>query len=533
MLTPNYNPDVLSCLANLSSDEVFTPPALANQMLDLLPADLWRDPNARFLDPCCKSGVFLREIARRLNKGLENQIPDRQERINHIMTRQLFGIAITELTALMSRRSLYCSKTANGQYSICTAFDTPEGNIRYRRIEHSWKDGRCVFCGASQANYDRGPELETHAYEFIHTDNPLCLFDKPSEQCHFDERSEEKSVKFDVIIGNPPYQLSDGGFGKSATPIYNRFVQQAKKLNPRYLVMIIPSRWFGGGKGLDSFRKEMLGDDRLRKLVDFEDASEVFPGVDIAGGVCYFLWERDRRGLCEVTNVSKGQSVNTERKLDEFPTFIRHSQAVSIVRKVLARKERSMSEQVSASKPFGLRTFVRPQPSGDLILRWQNGEGPYRRKDITVGVEMIDKWKVITSYVGYDHAGNPGTDGRRRVFSKIDILPPGSICTETYLVIGAYDSMQEASNLVAYMKTRFFRFLVSQFMYSHHITKDSYAFVPILNMNTRWTDEKLYERYGLSPEEIAFIESKIRPMDNGAAAEPDAEYEPNGDSDDE
>ncbi len=493
----SYNPDVLSCLANLSSDEVFTPPGLANRMLDLLPADLWTNPEARFLDPACKTGVFLREIARRLDKGLEDKIPDRQERIDHIMKNQLFGIAITELTGLMSRRSLYCSKTANGKYSVCTAFESPDGNIRFRRIEHTWKNGRCVYCGAGQANYARGEELETHAYEFIHTENPEEIF----------------KMKFDVIIGNPPYQLSDGGFGRSATPIYNKFVHQAKKLNPRYLTMIIPSRWFAGGKGLDKFRAEMLNDDQIRKLVDYEDASEVFPGVDIAGGVCYFLWERDSRGPCEVINVHKGEQTASIRSLNEFPTLIRHSQAVSIVRKVLTKNEKRMLEQVSSRKPFGLPTNARPQKSGDLILRWQNGEGPYKRKDITVGVEMIDKWKVITSYVGYDHAGNPGTDGKRQVFSKIDILPPGTICTETYLVVGHYHSKKEAETLVKYMKTCFFRFLVSQFMYSHHITKDSYAFVPIIDMNTEWTDERLYKRYGLTKEEIAFIESKIRPME--------------------
>jgi site-specific DNA-methyltransferase (adenine-specific) len=307
--------------------------------------------------------------------------------------------------------------------------------------------------------------------------------------------------------------LSDGGFGKSASPIYNRFVQQAKKLNPRYLTMIIPSRWFGGGKGLNDFRAEMLNDDRIRKIVDFEDATEVFPGVSVAGGICYFLWERDSKGPCEVSNIYNGNKATSKRQLNEFPTFIRHTSAIPIVRKVLEKKEQRMSEQVSSYKPFGLRTYVKPQKTGDIILHWQKGEGPYNRKEITVGVEMIDKWKVISSRSGHEHAGDPGKGGKRRVLSKIEILPPGTICTETYLVIGTYPEEAEARNLIAYMHTRFFRFLLSLFMYSHSITKDTYAFIPILDMSKRWTDAKLYKRYRVTDQEVEFIESRIHPME--------------------
>lgn len=492
-----YNPDVLNCLANLSNDEVFTPPTLANQVLDMLPQELFCSPDTTFLDPFTKSGVFLREIVKRLDRGLQTQIPDRQERIDHIMHRQVFGIAITELTAHLSRRSLYCSKHANGKYSV-SHFDDEAGNIQYRALRHTWEAGKCKYCGASQAVYDRSDAAEQYAYQFIHTDNPNTLFN---------------NMKFDVIIGNPPYQLSDGGAQASATPLYDQFVEQAKKLNPRYLCMIIPSRWFAGGKGLDGFRKTMLNDTRIKVLVDYENANDCFPGVDIAGGVCYFLWVRDYKGLCKVESHRGDKVKSSQRKLNEFDSFIRDEEGLAIIRKVQTKKENVMSSIVTSRKPFGLATTIRPQDSGDIILRWQNGEGPYHRSEITTGIEMIDKWKVITSYAGYDHAGNPGADGKRRVLSKIDILSPGTICTETYLVIGAFETKEEALNLMRYMKTLFFRYLMSVFMVSHHITKDSYRLVPQQDFSHPWTDEMLYEKYGLTDEEIAFIESMIRPME--------------------
>ena len=285
--TKSYNPDVLSCLANLSNDEVFTSPQLANKVLDLLPQEVWHDSSTTFLDPFTKTGVFLREITRRLLKGLEDEIPDLQKRIDHILNYQVWGIAITELTALLSRRTLYCSKKANSKYSIDDMFDTPDGHIHYKAIEHMWAGDRCVYCGAKRDQYDRSSELESYTYEFIHTYHPERIF----------------NMQFDVIVGNPPYQLSDGGFGKSAAPIYQKFVQQAQKMNPRYLSMIIPSRWFSGGRGLDEFRAEMLADKHLRVLTDYESFKEVFPGVDLAGGACYFLWDRDHEGDCQITNV--------------------------------------------------------------------------------------------------------------------------------------------------------------------------------------------------------------------------------------
>lgn len=494
----SHNPDVLNCLANLSSDEVFTPPKVASQILDQLPPSLWSNPKATFLDPVCKSGVFLREIAKRLDKGLEREISDRQDRLNHIFSNQIHGIGITELTALISRRTLYGTKTANGPHSFCTTFNSESGNVRFVPSDHSWDGRRCRFCGASRSNYERNGALEAHAYEFIHTSEPKDIF----------------GMQFDVIVGNPPYQLSDGGHGRSASPIYNRFVEQAKKLKPRYLTMIIPSRWFGGGKGLGEFRREMLNDDRLRRIVDFEKASEVFPNVDLAGGVCYFLWSLNERGPCEVVNMQGGSATVSTRPLSEFPAFIRHGDAVPIIRKILATDEARMNDQVSGRKPFGLATTERPRKTGSLVLRWQSGEGPFPKGEVTAGRELIGKWKVITSYVGYDHAGNPGKDGRRKVFSKIDVIPPGTICNETYLVIGAYDSESEARNLIRYMQTRLFRFLVSQFMYSHHITRDSYSFVPVLDMSQQWTDKKLAKRYALTSEDVAFIESKIRPWES-------------------
>lgn len=493
-----YNPDVLSCLANLSNDEVFTPPQLANQMLDMLPQELFRSPDTKFLDPCAKSGVFLREIAKRLIDGLADRIPDLQERIDHILHHQLYGIAITRLTSLMSRRSLYCSKDAGGKYSL-SHFDTEDGHIRFKDIRHTWQNGKCVYCGASKDVYDRTDDFESHAYEFIHTDNPNRLYN---------------NMTFDVIIGNPPYQLSDGGgTGSSAIPLYNKFVTQAKILNPRYLSMIIPSRWYSGGKGLDEFRDSMLSDRRISHLVDFFDSTECFPGVDLSGGVCYFLWKSNGCDDCIVENRLHGDISIMKRPLleDGKETFIRFNSAVNIIRKIRKIDNTSIIDIISARKPFGIdpkAKILKESFINSIKVYAYPQNGYISRNQITQNERWIDEFKVMIAKA-YGERG----DFPYLMLAKPFVAEKGTCCTETYLVIGPFANKGICENVISYIKTKFFRFLVLQKKNTQNAAKGVYEFVPLQDFSRPWTDEELYKKYGLTDEEIAFIESMIRPME--------------------
>ena len=496
--TVNYNPDVLTCLANLSNDEVFTPPELVNQMLNLLPTELWSNKEAKFLDPVTKSGVFLREIAKRLNEGLAEQIPDQQARLNHIFTQQIYGIAITELTSLLARRSVYCAKKANSEFSICDEFNDEQGNILYQQQAHSWVNGKCSFCGASQEVYEREDALETHAYNFIHTNAPSTLFGK--------------NMKFDVIIGNPPYQLSDGGYGTSASPIYHKFVEQAKKLQPRYLSMIIPARWYAGGKGLDDFRSSMLNDKQLRIIHDYPDATSVFPGVQIKGGVCFFLWVKGQNGLCKVISHSlEGKISIAERPLLEQGNqiFIRYNEAISILRKVQSFKENSISKLISSRKPFGLDTTIKGEDSSSETSLFQNGGIGYIKKSkITKNLDWVNNHKVLIP-----RAGSGSDSFPHPILGKPFYAPPNSACTETYIILARLNSKNECLNLCSYVSTRLFRFLVLLAKSTQDASSKVYKFVPMQDFSESWSDEKLYAKYGLTEDEIAFIESMIRPMD--------------------
>ncbi len=504
MIKKQYNPDVLSCLANLSNDEVFTPPELANAMLDTLPQELWRNENATFLDPCCKSGVFLREIAKRLINGLKDKIPDEQERIDHIFSKQLFGISITEMTGMLSRRSVYCSKHANGKYSVCTKFTNKSGNIIFNEINHTFKNGRCVFCGAAEAEYGehKRENLESHAYQFIHTLNAEEIF----------------NMKFDVIIGNPPYQLSDGGgTGSSAIPIYQYFVEAAIKLAPRYVTMIMPSRWFAGGKGLDEFREKMLDCRQLSLLVDFANSADCFPGVTIAGGVCYFLWDKQYNGDCLVINRIADRTVSESRRmLNEFPVLVRDNLAVCVIRKIKEQREDTIDTIVHSRNCFGLASkqeghlSLMPQ---DLTLYSLNGES-YIEPDLVIDRDnLIDSYKVIMTKA-MSGGNKPSADGSYLVISAtMRVLKPQEVCTETYLCLGDFDNETEANNLMSYMQTKFFRFLLLQALTSINISKDKFCFIPMQDFSKPLTDRYLYAKYKLTEEEINFIESMIRPME--------------------
>jgi hypothetical protein len=509
------NPDVLTCIANLSNDEVFTPPEFANRMLDTLAdtwaanngrADLWADSTVKFLDPCTKSGVFLREIASRLTQGLAFEIPDLQKRVDHILTRQVFGIGITYLTSLLARRSVYCSKYANGPHSIAQGFTSDAGNVWFERMEHTWMHGRCTYCGASRGALDRGDGLESHAYAFIHNDDIKArvtgLFGG--------------EMQFDVIIGNPPYQLDDGGYGTSAAPIYQLFVEKALDLDPRYAVFVTPSRWMAGGKGLDKYRERMLADKRMRSIVDYPKLYEGFPGVKIRGGISYFLWDREHKGPCAVQTIWDGQPTGpaVARPLDAYDILVRRNEAVPILEKVRTKGEPTLDGRVSSQKPFGLRTFFHGKPDpkrlknpvklfGSQKISW------VERSAIPTNASWIDKWKVLMTRV-------QGTSAavETKFLSRPLVAEPGTACTESYIVAGLFDNEIEAKNYASYLRTRFARFLVSLRKSTQDAPKNVYGFIPDLPLDKQWTDDMLYKRYGLIADEIAFIESQVAEHDS-------------------
>jgi len=481
-------------------------------------ANLWADKTVRFLDPCTKSGVFLREITSRLTKGLTDEIPNLEERVNHILSRQVFGIGITHLTSLLARRSLYCTKYANGPHSIAKNFESEAGNIWFERTEHTWGDTKCEFCGAPKAILDREAGLENYAYAFIHTNDIKARITELFGG----------AMQFDVIIGNPPYQMKGGAGGSSDSSIYHLFVEQALKLDPRFLSMVIPSRWLAGGRGLDAFRQTMLCDRRMRELVDYPAASDVFPGVEIKAGVCYFLWDAAHAGDCNVTTV-RGEEVlgPLPRNLGEYDVFVRDGRAISILHKVLKHGKPTINTILSRDTVFGLASnfddFQKTECPGDVplyfIRKMKRGVGYIGRKAVTKNIHLIDTWKVLVpeAYNGGDALPHP-------ILGKPQIAPSPSVCTQSFLCFHV-GSRKAAMSLQSYYTTRFFRFLVSLRKITQHALHSTYTWVPMQTWDRTWTDEALYAKFGITPEEQTFIESQVRAMSIDEAASNENIYE--------
>ncbi len=498
----NHVPDILDCLAQLSNDEVPTPPKVARSMLDLLPAEVWTNPDYKWLDPACKSGVILREAAARLLEGLTAWEPDFDKRREHIFGNMLFGTSITQMTGMISRRSLYCSRDASSQLSV-VHFDNPDGNLPFIPASHTFVRGRCVICGGPETLEREG--RENYAYSFIH--------DATTPK-------ELQDMKFDVIATNPPYQLSTEGYGATASTIYHLFVEKAIALDPRYVVMITPSRWFSGGKGLNEFRDRMINDRRIAKMVDNPKIFDCFPGVKIRGGVSYFLWDRDYDGDCEFTTRIEGQivSVATRDLREGGGVLVRDNRAIPIIKKVQQRATEMAESRCTVTKPFGLTVRSNykgsvPEPfEGAIPLIYNNRIGYSRPDQIQRNHQWIDRWKVLLPMAS---SGDTPIDEHGRIVDVVlgepIALAPGSACTQTYFIVGMFDTSEETENYAHYLATKFVRFLVLQRKTTQHVTPDRFRFVPMLDMTRRWTDDDLYAHFALTDDEIDYIESSIKP----------------------
>lgn len=504
----NHVPDILDCLAQLSNDEVPTPPRIARDMLDLLPAEVWSNPDYKWLDPFSKSGVYLREVAARLLGGLAEWESDFDKRREHIFRNMIYGSAITTMTGMIARRSLYCARDASSDLSV-VKFDCPDGNLPFAPAEHTWSGNTCQICGGPRSLDREG--RENYAYAFIHGEYPT---------------KEMNDMKFDIIVGNPPYQIDSDGNTRTRA-IYQLFVERAIAMEPEHVLMITPSRWFAGGLGLDNFRARMLADQQMVHIVDYPQSKDCFPGVKIRGGVSYFLWSKGHSGGCTV-RTGRGAEIGPPmvRSLNAYDVFVRFNEGVGIIEKVRAKNEPTMDNRVSSLVPFGLRAKFRDyMPEGTLgaivlhiMGRKQEWIDP---ESVTVNQHLVPKYKTLLhAAYGEDH------DGPYSVIANPFVAGPGSACTETYLVTGSFDTEAQAENLAGFLRSKFARFLIWLRMNTQHVRKDLFAFVPDLDWTRPWTDADLYARYGLTDDEIDVIEHQIREMKtpgDGAAEEDPAE----------
>lgn len=408
---------------------------------------------------------------------------------------------------------------ANNVYVIC---NTPMA----RRITER------TLLGFRKLNMREGNErLNIKSEQLIRRateDREALISDLLAEGFWRGDKRNKKIMKFGAVVGNPPYQVMDGGgTGSSATPVYNKFVELAQNLSPKYVSMIIPAKWYTGGKGLDDFRASMLNDKQLSCLYDVEDSRECFPTVDIAGGICYFLWQKGNNSKCSVINIVKGERTRSLRYLNEHDTFIRNQQVLNIINKVKSQTSIGfLCQKVYSRKPFGIRSFQHgfpAKPGRDIALFGSDGITYLEEKDVPQNKQLIPKWKVIMSKASAEHAGQTDANGRKRIVSRLEVLPPNTICTESYLLLDVFESEMEAENMKKYIRTQFVRFLLASILITQNIVRDKFAFVPLQDFTSssdiNWSasvadiDQQLYRKYGLSADEIAFIEKMIKPME--------------------
>lgn len=500
-------PDILDVIAALSSDAVPTPPLLARALLDSLPVEVWSNPDYRWLDPATKSGSILREAAARLMTGLAGWEVDPFKRADHILRNMLFGCGITQVHGEMTRRSVYISRDASSEHSA-VKFDDADGNLPFVPADHDFPlnrqghpSGACRTCRAP-VRLERGETRENYAYAFIHEAYPT---------------EEMKDMQFDVIVGNPPYQTGDKKNEDDRTsPIYQYFIERAIALNPKYLAMIVPSRWFTGGFGLDKFRERMIADRRIRAIVDNPKLFDCFPGVEIKGGVNYFLWDRDHDGDCEFSTRIDGVILSTTTRdlRDGDGIVMRDNRAATIVEKVKSSHSGAWCDTVCGPQmAFGqMRTNFSgdravPEP-GDVPLIFSGRVGYVAPSVIEKNQAWIGKWKVLIPKAGDGHGREVSY-----VLGEPIALAPGSACTQTYLVAGVFGTRKETENYARYLTTKFARFLILQRKTTQDIYSDRFKFVPALDMKRRWTDSDLYEHFALAQEEVDYIEETIHPRE--------------------
>ena len=474
------------CFLNeqFDSQEVLEEPRLVDQ--GQVTEDIFLNPEARILEMNSKSGLYPLYMAYSLYAmklpGPEDKLPLEQTQAlwQEIVEQQIFVLCKTRMAESITRRTLvgYQDWTVNTTYI-------------------------------------------PHLLERMEND-PQRLAKKLQRTDTWGK--EGQPMKFDAIVGNPPYQEMDGGGkGYSAKPVYNYFVGEAKAIEPHYISMITPSRWFSGGKGLDDFRAEMLQDKHLRKIVDYADNEALFSNVSIVGGVNYFLWDSSYNGDCEVTSIRGENAVTLNRDLSEYDIFIRNNNALQLIRRMEASGDRKMDDVVYPRNVFGISSDLRGQDNKDekhqlalfssqksnsMAMSYISGDEVQKQH------ELIGKYKVIMGKV-VPRGGEVGVDPSvgYRVTSTLQVLSPGSVFTDSYLLLAAFDSKAEAIHFAEYMCLKFPRFLLHETYSSMNISKQNFRFVPFLDYSKEWTDKELFKRYGCNEEEISMIESIIRPME--------------------